>query len=44
MGVESEPLPVSISVERIFAVMVIYLISYIFRYGEELQKQADETL
>lgn len=44
MGVESEPLPVSISVERIFAAMVIYLISYIFRYGEELQKQADETL
>ncbi len=35
---------VSISVVGIFAAIVIYLISYIFRYGEELQKQADETL
>ena len=41
---EPMPLPVNISVEGIFAAMVIYLISYIFRYGEELQKQADETL
>ena len=23
---------------------VLYLLSYIFRYGEELQKQSDETL
>lgn len=44
MGAEPEPLPVSISGEGIFAALVIYLISYIFRYGEELQKQADETL
>ncbi len=44
IGAEPEPLPVSISVEGIFAALVIYLISYIFRYGEELQKQADETL
>ncbi len=41
---ETEPLPISISGEGIFAALVIYLISYIFRYGEELQKQADETL
>ena len=44
IGAEPEPLPVSISVEGIFAALVIYLISYIFHYGEELQKQADETL
>ncbi len=44
IGAEPEPLPISISGEGIFAAIVIYLISYIFRYGEELQKQADETL
>ena len=44
IGAEPEPLPISISLEGIFAAIVIYLISYIFRYGEELQKQADETL
>ncbi len=44
IGAESVPLPISISIEGIFAAIVIYLISYIFRYGEELQKQADETL
>ncbi len=35
---------VGISVDGIFAAILIYLMSYIFRYGEELQKQADETL
>ena len=44
IGAEPEQLPISISGEGIFAALVIYLISYIFRYGEELQKQADETL
>ncbi len=44
ISAEPEPLPVSISGSGIFAALVIYLISYIFRYGEELQKQADETL
>ncbi len=44
IGSESEPLPVGISVGGIFAALAIYLISYIFRYGEELQRQSDETL
>ena len=44
MDIAPESAPVSISTDGIFMAIVIYLISYIFRYGEELQKQADETL
>lgn len=35
---------VGISLDGVIAAIIVYLISYIFRYGEELQKQADETL
>ena len=35
-----------INLDMSFAVVfaVLYLLSYVFRYGEELQKQSDETL
>lgn len=44
ISAEPEPLPITVSLDGIFAAILIYLISYIFHYGEELQKQADETL
>ena len=44
LSAEPEPLPITVSLDGIFAAILIYLISYIFHYGEELQKQADETL
>ena len=44
LDAEPEPLPITVSLDGIFAAILIYLISYIFHYGEELQKQADETL
>lgn len=34
----------SFSLNFVFAALVLYLLSYIFRYGEELQRQSDETL
>ena len=44
ISAEPEPLPITVSLDGSFAAILIYLISYIFHYGEELQKQADETL
>ena len=34
----------SFSLNFVFAALVLYLLSYIVRYGEELQRQSDETL
>ena len=34
----------SFSLSFIFAALVLYLLSYVFHYGEELQRQSDETL
>ena len=40
-GIEVES---DISLDFIIVSAVIFLLSYVFRYGEELQQQADETL
>ena len=34
----------SISLWFVFAALILFFLSYIFRCGEELQKEADETL
>lgn len=34
----------TLNADGIIIAVIIYLVGYIFRYGEELQKQADETL
>lgn len=40
-GIEIES---DVSLDFIIVAAVIFLLSYVFRYGEELQQQADETL
>ena len=35
---------VTLDLSFAFIAMILYFLSYIFHYGEELQKQADETL
>lgn len=35
---------IDISLDWIIIAVIVYLVGYIFRYGEELQKQADETV
>lgn len=34
----------SFSLDFVFAALILFLLSYVFRYGEELQKESDETL
>ncbi len=34
----------SFSLDFVFAALLLFLLSYVFRYGEELQEQSDETL
>ena len=43
-AVEHMQVTYSFSIGFLFVALLLFLLSYVFRYGEELQRQSDETL